>query len=401
MSRRLSLVLAGATLALVVPLCVAAGALGLGRGEISGVAPFSAQAGFVIGQVMFAFVGAIILVRRPGHRMGLTFSALGIVASLSSFAQQYVLYGFQRATGSLPLIDEVAWLGAVIQFLPIVMFSLMLLLFPTGHLLSSRWTWVVVFLAASVAALGVISVLVWPLRGPEMITTEDIPGSQVADVLGQSMLAIVATATVASVVAVIVRYRRAPWTERLQIKWFLFGGLLGVAGLVMGGLVAPALGNDALATGGILVEQVGVIAMPVGAGIAILRHGLYDIDRIINRTIVYGAVTALLATAYFGVVLLFQSVLPVSDDSPVAVAASTLAVVVLFRPLSGRVQVFVDRRFSRQRYDRARTIEGFGARLRSQTDLEELSSDLLTVVRGTMQPAHASLWLRQPDKSTR
>ncbi|MGH2828491.1 MAG: hypothetical protein ACRDKF_16140 [Actinomycetota bacterium] len=144
---------------------------------------------------------------------------------------------------------------------------------------------------------------------------------------------------------------------------------------------------------GFLAIMLGLTFIPVAKGIGIVRHGLYDIDRLINRTLVYGVVTAVLAAGYLGLVLALQRLLRVADDSPITVAASTLAVVALFRPVRARVQSFVDRRFNRSRYDAARTIDDFSARLRAETNLDSLSSDLVGVVRTTMQPAHVSLWL--------
>ena len=181
---------------------------------------------------------------------------------------------------------------------------------------------------------------------------------------------------------------------RQQMKWFVLAVGI-IAGVILVGGVITALGlsgDTGDAIGGVLF-MVGVIAMPVSITIAILRYRLYDIDVVINKTLVYGALSALLALAYIGLVALLQAVLPTRGND-LAVAASTLAAAALFAPLRRRIQSFVDQRFYRRRYDAAHTIEEFSARLRDEVDLEELRSDLLDVVGSTMQPAHASLWLR-------
>ncbi|HZK50186.1 MAG TPA: hypothetical protein VFD47_01310 [Actinomycetota bacterium] len=201
----------------------------------------------------------------------------------------------------------------------------------------------------------------------------------------------------ASVVSVIVRFWRSRAVERQQLKWFSYAGVVVVMNLLLQGVVLAIVGESDetvnLLNG---LFSIAVTSIPITIGIAMLRYKLYDIDRIINRTIVYGGLSVLLAMGYFGAVLLLQGALPVSNDSPVTVAASTLGMVALFRPLRNRIQGVVDRRFNRRRFDAIQTIDDFSTRLRAETNLDRLSTDLVAVVRSTMQPAHVSLWLKVP-----
>jgi hypothetical protein len=188
---------------------------------------------------------------------------------------------------------------------------------------------------------------------------------------------------VAAVVSLVVRFRRSRGEERLQLKWFTFAGLLLPLAIYLGDLLPDALSNLSTAV---------IVVLPIAAGVAILRYRLYEIDRLINRTLVYGLLTVLLGLGYSAVVLGLGQLL--GRDSSLVVAAATLAVAALFQPARRRIQAVVDRRFNRHRYDAARTVERFSARLRDQVDLDTLSAELLAVVHQTMQPTRASLWLR-------
>jgi hypothetical protein len=204
----------------------------------------------------------------------------------------------------------------------------------------------------------------------------------------------------ASLASIVARLRRAQGRERQQLKWITYAAALTASSFTIS-FLAGSLAEDwrAVSDGFFLIGVVGFAGVPAAAGIAILRHSLYDIDLIINRTLVYGALTFALAGVYVGAVVMLQWVLRslTGGESQIAVVASTLAVAALFNPLRWRIQYFIDRRFYRKKYDAAKTLAAFGARLREQTDLESLNAELLAVVRETMQPARVSLWLRKPD----
>ena len=205
----------------------------------------------------------------------------------------------------------------------------------------------------------------------------------------------------ASVISLVMRYRRSRGEERQQIKWFAYAAAATVGGVVLAYMIPNSIDTPPwFERAGYALLIATTPAIPVSIGIAILRYRLYDIDRIINRTLVYGALTVMLGATYFGSVVVLQQVFRTlsGQQSTVAVVASTLAIAALFNPLLRRVQSFVDRRFYRRKYDAAKTLEAFSAKMRDDTDLDTLSSDILAVVRETMQPEHVSLWLQTPDR---
>jgi hypothetical protein len=271
-----------------------------------------------------------------------------------------------------------------------------LLVFPTGRLLSARWrpiAWLTAAITATVVALGALAPTLnlgerTKLRNPVGLAA--IPNPE-RGALGPVLFGVLLGCTGAAVVSLVLRFRRSQGVERQQLKWFTYAGVLGFAWLV----VDPVLPDVALFQ---LVSGLTTALVPVAAGIAVLRYRLYDIDRLINRTLVYGLLTALLAGVYAGAVLVLgQAFGGVGRDPPSwAVAGATLAVAALFRPARRRIQQAVDRRFNRRRYDAAKTVEAFSARLRQEIDLEALSAELLAVVNHTMQPTAVSLWLRPP-----
>jgi hypothetical protein len=227
---------------------------------------------------------------------------------------------------------------------------------------------------------------------PQLTNPYGVDSPLIDALQGLSWLLLV-IAIVGSVASLILRFRRARGEQRQQMKWLAFAGAVAgtfvIVFTVLYDVVGEAVANSAI--------MLGVLSLPLAAGSAILRYRLYDIDVVINRTLVYGALTATLAAVYLGFVLLLQLLLGgITGDSSLAVAVSTLAVAALFRPARGRIQDVVDRRFYRRKYDAQRTLEAFSARLRDQVDLGTLNAELNSVVRDTLQPAHVSLWLRQP-----
>jgi hypothetical protein len=292
-----------------------------------------------------------------------------------------------------------AWLS-VWPFFPSLLLAgpLLFLLFPDGRLPSRRWRPVAWFVVVTVAAITVGAALKPGPLGEAPFTHVDnpvgIPGTRGFFEGMQAFGFLVVLAVPLCVAALVRRLRRARGEERQQLKWFAYTAVAFAVAVVAGALVPHEAAGQ-------LLILFGVSLIPVGAGIAILRHRLYDIDVVINRTLVYAGLTATLAATYLGSVLLLQLALnPITSGSSLAVAVSTLGVAALFRPARARIQSVVDRRFYRRKYDAGQTLEDFSARLREQVDLEALGGELRSVVADTMQPAHVSLWLRSPEART-
>jgi len=343
--------------------------------------------------VAFAIVGALVASRRPGNAIGWILLGVGASVGLASLAQGFV----EQRLQSGPDIGTFAGIAAVYYEFKWLLFvvvpaTFLLLRFPDGQLLSRRWRWIGRF-----AGAGIVGVLVFgsasTTRLFEFPTLENpvaVDGALVGALTGVSVL-LIYVGIFGSVASVVVRYRRAGRVQRQQIKW------LATAGAILA-VVAPldAVLDDPLGRAAFAATTISVLMLPVAVGIAILRHRLYDIDVVINRTLVYGSLTATLAGSYLVGVLLLQLVLNgVTADNGLVIAGSTLAVAALFQPVRRRIQSGVDRRFFRSKYDAARTLERFGARLRDEVDLDALADDLRAVVAETMQPAHVTLWLRE------
>jgi hypothetical protein len=330
----------------------------------------------------FATVGALVASRRPDSPLGWIMCGAGLAYAVGGVSIAYVESTLAREDDDV-LVTVMDWVSGWVWMLGIgPAATFLLLLFPTGRLPSRRW--LPVARAAAVAlALMVAGIALTPL-----------PGAEVAAALGSLLLLLTALASVASLV---FRFRRARAEERRQLKWLTYAAA--VAGLVLLLIIVAESTTGVSDEVSNTLVSVSVAALPVSMGIAILRHGLFDIDVVINRTLVYGALTATLVGAYVSIVLLLQLALsPLTEESDLAIAGSTLAVAALFRPARARIQGFVDRRFYRSRYDAARTLESFGARLRDEVDVDALGGELRGVVAQTMQPAHVSLWLREAPR---
>jgi hypothetical protein len=356
----------------------------------------------------FAVVGLVLAVRRPSNAIGWLFVGMGLVAAVQAFAFEYAIWGLVTAPGSLPAAAWMAWLAAWTWTLNLPALALLLLLFPDGRVPSPRWRVVPWLLALAVAGVTVWTMLqpgpmdltAFTTDNPAGVTALDDPAIRaLGNAPGILVFLTLFVGSVACALAPFVRRRRAGRIERQQLKWLaLVAGGSGLVGAV-GFLIAGFASSTASIVGGLLllVALAGIaVGIPVAVGLAILRYRLYDIDRVINRTLVYGVLTAVLGFGYAGMVLLFGQLFGgVTGDPPSwAIAGATLAVAALFQPARRRIQQAVDRRFNRRRYDTARTIQAFSTRLRDQIDLDTLTVELLAVVDETMQPTQASVWLR-------
>jgi len=339
----------------------------------------------------FASVGALVASRRPGNAIGWFFCGTGILATAELLGSQYAIYGLLTEPGSLPRPELGAWFYEWTGFVAAsVTATFVLMLFPDGRLPSRAWRplpWLAaigITLTAGAFAFRqgplLLSVFV---ENPLGIATE-LDAVLAAGLLGAGL---VFEALVLSISSLAVRYRRARVSERQQIKWIAYVAAIHAVLFAIFVLFlnsAPAL--VALAAS----------AIPIATGIAILRHRLYDIDLLIKRTLVYGATSVAIALVFFVSILALQAVLtPLTAGSELAIAASTLGSLALFQPIRRGVQDAVNHRFDRSRYDAARTLDVFADQLRDEVDLDALRADLLGVVRETMTPAHASLWLRE------
>jgi hypothetical protein len=335
----------------------------------------------------FLTVGAFLAGRRPANPVGWLLLGWGLVMAFSAFTGAYVERGLVRDPGSVPGPDWAAWAEGVVWHPAFGLLAFLLLLFPDGRLPSRRWRPFAWFTAAVYLTLA-LSAAVAPgavnLYYPEATPPVRLPVAGLADTAFDWLLGGQLLVLFTALVSLVPRLRRAPGEERQQVKWFVYTVVTVVVLFIAGILVLGA---------GYLFPLFGLI--PVSVAVAVFKYRLYEIDRLINRTLVYGLLTALLIGVYAGLVFLLGVVLdPAVGESSLAVAASTLAVAALFQPARRRLQGLVDRRFNRRRYDAARTVERFSGRLRDQVDLDTLSAELLEVVDQTVQPASASLWLR-------
>ena len=359
----------------------------------------------------FPLVGALIASRRPTNPIGWICLAVGIFWMLNVVAGSYVIYGLRVASpGSVPhpvAIGSLAeWLGPTAVGL---LGTYLILLFPDGRLPSSRWR-PLAWLSGAVLVLNVVVSTLAPSPLSDLRSVRNPFGLEghpwmagASDTVGL----LLSLCMLASAISLVLRYRRSGGEVREQIKWIAFAAsvvALGVsAAVVSGTFFASGTTGGAQALWENLLEDAITLSfagVPVAVGFAVLKYRLYDIDVIINRTLVYGALTGTLALVYFGGVAttqtIFRALTGQQEQPQLAVVVSTLAIAALFNPLRRRIQSFIDRRFYRRKYDAAKTLEAFSAKLRDETDLDALDAELVGVVRETMQPSHVSLWLR-PD----
>ena len=351
----------------------------------------------VLGFGAFMVVGALVVAHRPSNTIGWIFSAVALLPITGALAAEYATYALVTRPVSLPGAILAAWYASW-PWYPTIALALVFapLLFPTGRLLSPRWRPAAWLAGAATATFTVLAALQPDLNpAADHVIANPIGVAAVENpeesAVGLALLVLMILTAVVGFASLVIRFRRSRGEERQQLKWFTYAGaLLPLA--VLGDFLPAPVGN--------FVFAVPIVFLAVAAGIAVLRYRLYDIDRLINRTLVYGLLTALLAGVYVLVVLVLGQLFGGLGTEPPswAVAAATLAVAALFQPARRRIQAVVDRRFNRRRYNAAKTIETFSARLRDEVDLDTLSTELLAVVDQTMQPTTASLWLRQSAK---
>ena len=353
---------------------------------------------FLIPLLAFPTVGAIVASRRSRHPVGWLFLVVGLLLSLGARAPEYADFALNAKPGSLPATGVFVWSSSWIDSMFLLSIAFLLLLFPTGKLPSQRWR--------PVFWLAIVATVVTFLSGafkpgpiwPDTLNVENPLGigalRGLFEAIDNAGFLLFAGTILLAFTSVIVRFRHSHGTERAQLKWIALAALLLVLSFVAvntTGHLGPA--GDVVITG---IFAIALGALPVASGLAILRYRLYDIDRVISRTVAYVVLTVVLGVAYLGLVLAGQALFAsFAGGSNLAIAVSTLVVAALFLPLRSRVQQFVDRRFNRRRYDAQRTLEAFGGRLREQVELEGLATDLRAVVAETMQPTHVSLWRRQ------
>jgi hypothetical protein len=353
-------------------------------------------------------VGRLIAARQPDNRVGWILLTAGVAMAAAFSTGGYVEFSIAEPPGRLPGTEWMAWvaqwilvlgLGQALVFLP--------LMFPNGRLLSRRWRPVGWLAAVTLAAVG-LTLAFAPGKLEEYPGLDNplgigVFGGGLWDLLNGVGWVLFLTSGVLSAASVVVRFRHARGVERQQLKWFASAGALVAFGAIAVGAGYAFSGDPSTdAPTSLTVARLLMLAslsgLPIAVGVSILRYRLYDLDVIINRTLVYGALTAMLAMMYFGTVVILQEVFRVltGQESSLVIVASTLLIAALFNPLRHRIQSFIDRRFYRRKYDAAKTLAAFNCRLRDETDLDTLTDNLAGVVRETMQPAHVSIWLR-PD----
>jgi hypothetical protein len=361
---------------------------------VEGADPYYQWPLLVVNGPVFATVGAVIVAKRPAHPIGWLLAGIGLAMCAELAIGQYAVAAL--AVGTLPRGAAAAWMTDQLALITLAAIVFVLLLFPTGRLPSAGWRPI-----AGLAVVGVVSLMVRSAftPGPSAVAGYENPFGvpalvELVQAVGRFGAPLFFGSALAAILSLVVRFRDARGIERQQLKWLVYAVVVAVVLLLLvNGLLADLTNEGPL---GDILWGAAVASVAVAVAVAVLRYRLYDIDRIVNRTLVYGALTALLSGFYTGVALVLGQLFGGLRAEPPAwaVASATLAAAALFQPARRRIQAVVDRRFNRRRYDAARTVEAFAARLREQVDLDALEAELLAVVEQTVAPTRASLWLR-------
>jgi hypothetical protein len=388
MSGRFVRALPWTLVALALVLLVASYVLAIAGGSSKGLG-----AGvFIVGiAVVFGVTGGLIASRHPDNPIGWLFLVASVSAGVGNLAGSYAEYYIATGNGSASLAGAAAEYGEL-SWMPFILLpaTFLLALFPDGHLVSRGWRPVVWFAALGMAGGFVVEGMYpGPIHDHPQLTNPFGVNTPLLGPLDGLSLLLIGIGMIGSSISLVLRFRRSHGEQRQQIKWLALAGVVAVVTIVIGTAEYEEIGED-LANAAMMLS---VMGLPAAAAVAILRYRLYDIDVVINRALVYGTLTALLAVTYLVSVLLLQLALEsFTQGSGLAVAASTLAAAALVRPARARIQAIVDRRFFRRKYDAAQTLAIFGSRLRDEVDLDTVQSDLRAVVAETMQPSHVSLW---------
>jgi len=351
--------------------------------------------------VIFPAIGLFLVSRRPEHPIGWLFCAAGLVVGLDHFCGEYAIYALLAQPGSLPAGQAAAWVSSWLWVPFTVLMLFLLLLFPDGRLPSGRWR-SFAWLVGIAAIVGIAVQALLPVPTCEVCPIENTLGIEGLESVAELVDALVEAFLVGvlgslALASLFLRFRRASGVEHQQIKWLVFIFSVLFLGATLAYIVYSATEARWAWSVGQSLLAVGSVGVPIAMGVAILRYRLYDIDSLINRTLVYGSLTLLLAAVYFGGVTLTEAIfrtLTGQEEQPqLAIVVSTLVIAALFTPLRRRIQSFIDRHFYRRKYDAGNTLEAFSAKLREETDLDTLNNELVGVVKETMQPAHVSLWL--------
>jgi hypothetical protein len=350
--------------------------------------------------VVFASTGSLVAARVPRNPAGWLMSLAAfsfVVGGLCS-----AVYESVRDGGPSGVATFTAWVSTWVWTAGVApAATFLLLLFPDGHLPSRRWL-PVAWLSALAPGAVILGLAVNPgtIEDTDVANPIGVPAPHFIQVVIGAGLALLGVCTLLCCASLVVRYRNAGHQQRQQLKWLAWAVPVLLVFLLASALVQTGHKSGSAVDLGNALSSVGLMVVPIAIACAILRSRLYDIDVVINRTLVYATLTVTLAVVYLTSVLLLRLALqPLTGKSDLAVAVSTLAVAALFRPLRSRVQTVVDRRFYRRRYDASLTLQSFTGRLRQEVDLETVSDDLRSVVRDTLHPTHMTLWLRRQEPS--